>query len=52
MRTNPSIYKRPVYMRQLSPEDLQHIYTLYVTYMQARYSDDSSEPSVPGNSES
>lgn len=49
MRTNPSIYKSPVYKRQLPPEDLQHIYTLYVTYMQARYSVCAS---VTGNNES
>lgn len=29
--------------RQLSPEDLQHIYTLYLDYMQLQHANSSSE---------
>lgn len=32
--------------QQLSPEDLQHIYTLYLNYMQLQHTDIFSETNV------
>ncbi len=45
MNPNPHGHRQHTQLR-LSPEDIQLIYTLYLSYMQMHYADISSEPNA------